>query len=121
MRNLHVQSHSAWAFAVLAALALAGCVQVSASGTNDIEQGFGVVEINLAPGDAAQIVRLDGFGLVLAPGGFTLGWTRATYVTAPPACQLVVWIENSQQAQELLSLLGGRSDVCRITDNGGRQ
>ena len=107
--------------ALLAACALAGCVQVSVTSADSVTQGAGAVAIHFPPAQAAQIARVAGFGLVLAQDGFTLGWAHSTYVVAPPSCQLVVWIETPEQARELQSLLEGRTDVCRITEKGGQQ
>lgn len=100
-------------------LVLAACAQVTIhAGDGSVSQTtrFGILSIDPNPGTMAQIVDLQGIGLVGQNGGMTLGYLSASMAVLPKGdCRVVVWVEQASAAPTTLAaLLDGRPDICAV-------
>lgn len=110
-----------WGIALLtvALLGLAACAQVTIhAGDGSVYQAtrFGILSITPQPGTTAQIVDLEGIGLVGQNGSMTLGYASSSTALLPmDDCRVVVWVEQATSAPTTLAtLLDGRPEICDV-------
>lgn len=107
-----------WGIALLTG-ALLGCTQVTIhTGDGSVSQTtrLGILSITPQPGTTAQIVDLEGIGLVGQNGGMTLGYASSSTALLPMEdCRVVVWVEQATSAPTALAtLLDGRPEICDV-------
>lgn len=92
-----------------ALLALVGCTQVTVhAGDGSVSEAirFGIVSVRPHPGTTAQIVDLQGVGLVAQNGGLTLGYLSSSVALLPADdCRVVIWNEPGQAPPAALTRL----------------
>lgn len=78
---------------------------------------FGVLRIEPPPGAAMLAYRTTGLGLVPAPEGLTVGYSRSDAVLSydPSSCQVVVfkWPREGEATAKLMKILKETSEQCR--------
>jgi len=105
-------------FAVLCALGLPGCAQitvVSGDQPPKSELHFGVLAVDLAPAKENTLVSASGLGLISTPSGTTLGYTKANVVRMGDECRVVIAVKDSDaiaKDPELLRLLRTIHKAC---------
>jgi len=101
---------------VLALLAMSGCASVHIDGGDGdvrVERQLGMLSVQLAPRHRSLLAQTTALGVVRAWDGMTLGYYDASLVAlAPDDCRVVVWVERTEQVDEVNRLLAGRPDVC---------
>lgn len=104
---------------VALASALAGCVTVhieARDGEVRTVRHAGWLQVELAQPQQAIVGSVSGVGMVSAPLGTSLGYTRQRWALIGPACRAVVWLPpggiNEQTRDELVRAAG----VCLIAE-----
>lgn len=99
--------------------AATACAQVTVqAGDGSVSRDirFGIVSLDLRPGTTAQIVEIEGVGIVGQNGAITLGYLSSNTVLLPAQdCRLVVWVERAADASaDLAPLLDGQPEICAV-------
>ena len=102
-----------------ALMGMTACAQVTiqaCDGSVTQNTRFGFLSIEPRPGRTAQIIDLQGIGLIGHNGGLTLGYLAASTAVLPTGdCRVVIWIDDTETAPAALAdLLGGTSDLCAV-------
>lgn len=101
-------------------VALAGCAEVSvhqADGTVTVERHFGVVAVQVEPGERSQLIETTGFGVIGSDRQVVLGYHAGQWaMLGSDDCRVVFWIEDEGQLREAQALLADRDDYCTLGD-----
>ena len=103
------------AFLAVALFALAGCTTITVAdreGAAKVTTHFGVVNVDVCPGNDAVLAEVSSLGYQSGPMGFTVGLGKSSYAALGKACRLVVWIKNPAQARQVASLLKDQEGLC---------
>jgi outer membrane lipoprotein SlyB len=107
--------------AILAtALLLAGCVSLhvqSRDGQVRTVRHFGILHVQLANPEQAIVGSLSGVGLVGAPLGWSLGYTRQRWALMGPECRAVVWLDEGNVNSNTSEALAQVAGLCLISNS----
>ena len=100
---------------------LAGCVTVhieSKDGDVRTVRHAGLLQVQLASPEQAIVGSLSGVGLVGAPLGWSLGYTRQRWAVIGPECRAVVWLEPGDLNDRTRDALVRVAGLCLIAEPG---
>jgi len=103
-------------FVLWLAISLTACSSVHIhrlDGSVDVSQGFGVVNI-VTPENMPLVVNVDGVGVHLLSDSFFLGYSRVSAAYLDESCRVVFWIDSTEQAKNIATLLSDIKDSCFI-------
>lgn len=105
--------------AAMLLLAVTACAQVTihaGDGTVSERTRFGIVSIEPRPGTTAQIIDLQGIGLIAQSGAMTLGHLSSSMAMLPAGdCRIVLWLEDTTAPPaSLAGLLDGTPELCAV-------
>lgn len=106
--------------ALALAIGLAGCVNVhidAGGGQVRTVQHVGVLRIELADPKQAITGSVSGIGLVGAPLGWSLGYTRQRWALMGKGCRAVVWLAPGGLDELTRNELARAAGVCLIEDD----
>lgn len=98
-------------------------IRIEAQSKDDVEIStrFGIVNLELKPGDQGVIVDSSSFGAINTFNGFAFGYHRALYAALRPHdCRVVLWIQTDEQLTELDKLLRNHAQICAVSSTEAR-
>ncbi len=107
------------AVAVMLASVLAGCVTVhieAKDGEVRTVRHAGLLSIELAQPQQAIVGSVSGVGLVSAPLGTSLGYTRQRWALIGPSCRAVAWLPPGEVNEKTRDELARAAGVCLIAE-----
>ncbi len=121
------ERHRCWSMVILGVVLMAtisACTRVEiqkSDGTVSINHYTGFLGVELEPKSGAQVVDVEGIGIVGLQGGYSVGYHHAQLTALPhDGCRLVLWVKTDQELRTLNDLLKDRSDICAINHNKNR-
>jgi hypothetical protein len=106
---------------LLLAGALAGCMTVHIEGKDgDVRtvRHAGLLQVQLASPQQAIVGSISGVGLVGAPLGWSLGYTRQRWAAIGPECRAVAWLEAGELNEGSRDALTRVAGLCLIAAPG---
>lgn len=100
----------------------AGCVSVhitDTSGQTQVVRHVGYLQIQVPPG-AAVTGSVAGVGLVGAPLGWSLGYTKQRWALLGRGCAMAVWLPDGRVDPFILQSLVGAGGACVLDADGTR-
>ena len=126
-RTLSVSLRYITASVSLILLSACTSIKIYDDNTVSVERYFGFPIINVTPNTGAiALVETKGLGFISTPTGTTLGWVSEQLASVPidAKCHVVLWLEDPEQLELLLSLLQRHQqsldNIC-IASHGGTQ
>jgi hypothetical protein len=103
-------------------LLLTACTTVHVHNTDgkvDVSSHFGIVYINVQPGEHVVIIDTRALGLSRAARTFNVGYLGEKIVLAEDDCRLILFEPKTEQVEKLVEMLKGQDSLC-ILGKGGR-
>ena len=115
----YIQRFATLVFSLVLTVGLAGCVSVridAGGGQVRTFEHVGVLRIELANPQQAITGSVLGVGLVGAPLGWSLGYTRQRWALLGSGCRTVVWLAAGDLDESTRKELARAAGVCLIDD-----
>ena len=78
----------------------------------------GLLQVQLASPQQSIVGSISGVGLVGAPLGWSLGYTRQRWAAIGPECRAVVWLESGELNEPTRAALARAAGLCLIAAPG---
>jgi hypothetical protein len=99
-------------------LVLIGCTTISIvdqGGKVSVSRNWGTIKVELNPGTQTALAEITGLGYLSGPLGTTLGFSKSSFVALGENCQLILWIKDAEQVQQLKNTLANPENLCIIS------
>lgn len=107
------------AFATVSALQ--GCTILRIESSSDritVSREFGALYVSVADAGRAHTATLTSLGITNTPMGFSLGYSRQTWVQMPDdACRLVLWVDDPELLPQVKHLMAQIPQACVIASS----
>jgi hypothetical protein len=103
---------------------LSACVTVNVvkdGQTVDVIRGFGVVRVEATDPQRSVVGALSGVGIVHAPLGWSVGYTRQRWALLGEDCRAVIWPEPGGLDERARAEIARAAGVCIVEDVGRKQ
>lgn len=61
------------------------------------------------------MAEVTGLGYLAGPLGTTFGFSKSSFATLGENCKLILWVKDTEQVQQLKSMLSNPENLCIIS------